>query len=78
MTFVSCSVVDLVSATESAILDCYLSYYAPYATSHAALGRDAALHGEVRNAARVLVEAVHLQRAGRLRPDTAVSLPRPK
>ena len=70
---------DLLPAAPSATLDRYIGYYEPYATSHEALDRDTALHDEVRNAARTLVEAVTLLRAGRFpRPDRGVRDPRPK
>jgi multimeric flavodoxin WrbA len=70
---------ELRQAGAAATLDRYVGYYEPYATSHAALDRDTALHEEVRNAARTLVTAVSLARAGRLpRPDDAVKSPRPK
>jgi multimeric flavodoxin WrbA len=67
----------LVQASQAATLDRYIGYYEPYATSHAALDRDTALHGEVRNAARILVEAVRLARAGKL-PRFDLDEPRPK
>ena len=70
---------ELIPASASATFDRYVGYYEPYATSHAALDRDAALHEEVRNAARVLVEAIRLQRAGQLpQPDRDIRAPRPK
>jgi multimeric flavodoxin WrbA len=70
---------DLVPAAAAATLDRYIGYYEPYATSHGALDLDTDLHQEVRNAARVLVEAVRLARAGQLpRSDRAVHSPRPK
>jgi multimeric flavodoxin WrbA len=70
---------DLVPAGPSATLDRYVGYYEPYATSHDALDRDTALHDEVRNAARTLVEAVRLTRAGqRPRADRVAPAPRPK
>jgi multimeric flavodoxin WrbA len=57
----------------------YVGYYEPYATSHEALDRDLDVQEEVRNAARTLLEAVGLQRAGR-RVSTGRGLeePRPK
>lgn len=69
----------LVPAAATATLDRYVGYYEPYATSHEALDRDTSLQTEVRNAARVLAEAVTLARAGRLpRLDDGVEDPRPK
>jgi hypothetical protein len=69
----------LVEASPSASLDRYIGYYEPYATSHEALDRDEAVQEEVRNAARVLVNAVGLKRKGAL-PDPAAGIddPRPK
>jgi multimeric flavodoxin WrbA len=70
---------ELVPAAAGANIDRYIGYYEPYATSHDALDRDAALQQEVRNSARTLVEAVRLAREGRLpRPDAGVIDPRPK
>ena len=47
-------------------IDRYIGYYQPYATSHDALDADTAVQQEVRTAARALVEAVALSRAGKL------------
>jgi hypothetical protein len=70
---------DLVEAGNSATLDRYIGYYEPYATSHDALDRDVALHEEVRNVARTLVNAVRLIRSNRFeRPDKGLRSPRPK
>jgi multimeric flavodoxin WrbA len=70
---------DLVQAGASAVLDRYVGYYEPYATSHNALDRDTALHAEVRNVAKILIEAVKLARAGKLaQPGREVKEPRPK
>jgi multimeric flavodoxin WrbA len=64
---------------EAATLDRYIGYYEPYATSHQALDRDTALHEEVRNVARSLVNTVRLIRGNRLhRPDEGLQKPRPK
>ena len=70
---------DLVQAGNAAVLDRYIGYYEPYATSHAALDGDAALQEEVRNAARTLINMVRLMRDGRYhRSDAALEAPRPK
>jgi multimeric flavodoxin WrbA len=70
---------QLVPAAPGAVLDRYVGYYEPYATSHDALDHDTAFQEEVRNAARALVEAVRLSRAGQLpRPDGTLRDPRPK
>jgi|RhiMetdeSRZDD1v2_1073273.scaffolds.fasta_scaffold07154_9 multimeric flavodoxin WrbA len=70
---------ELVPAAPRALVDRYVGYYEPYATSHDALDRDTAFQQEVRDAARALIEAVRLARAGQLpRPDRALRDPRPK
>ena len=70
---------ELVPAAASAVLDRYVGYYEPYATSHEALDRDTAFQQEVRNAARTLCESVKLARAGKLpQPDRGLRDPRPK
>jgi multimeric flavodoxin WrbA len=70
---------ELIPAAINAALDRYIGYYEPYATSHVALDRDTALFQEVRNVAKSVVEAVRLQRAGKLpRPDRGAQDPRPK
>ncbi|AHG92526.1 NADPH-dependent FMN reductase (plasmid) [Gemmatirosa kalamazoonensis] len=66
---------DLVPAENRAILDRYVGYYEPYATSHDALDRDTAFQEEVRNAARTLVDAVRLTIP---RPGVSLPEPRPK
>lgn len=68
----------LVQAGASSILDRYVGYYEPYATSHEALDRDEAFQEEVRNAAASLVNEVQLIRAGRREPDENIRAPRPK
>jgi multimeric flavodoxin WrbA len=65
----------LVPAVPQGGLDRYIGYYEPYATSHDALDKDAAVQDEVRHAARTLVEAVRLSRSGQFpglqaEPDT--------
>jgi multimeric flavodoxin WrbA len=69
---------ELVPAGGAAVIDRYVGYYEPYATSHDALDRDTALLEEVRNASRILLGAVKELRAGRRPPDQAVRPPRPK
>jgi multimeric flavodoxin WrbA len=69
----------LLPAAPSALLDRYVGYYEPYATSHDALDKDTSLHEEVRNAARALVAGVALSRAGKFpRADAGLEDPRPK
>jgi multimeric flavodoxin WrbA len=68
----------LLPAMRQGGIDRYIGYYEPYATSHAALDADTAVQQEVRDAAKAVVEAVALKRAGRFpqtEPDTE---PRPK
>jgi multimeric flavodoxin WrbA len=66
-------------AAPSALLDRYVGYYEPYATSHDALDRDTALQDEVRNAADTLVRAVAMKRAGQWpEPGHGLREPRPK
>jgi hypothetical protein len=70
---------ELVESGNAGTLDRYIGYYEPYATSHDALDRDTALHEEVRNVARSLVNTVRLMRSGlRVRPDQDLEAPRPK
>ena len=69
---------ELVPAGAAAVIDRYVGYYEPYATSHEALDRDTALLDEVRNASGILLDAVHELRAGRTPPGHTVKLPRPK
>jgi len=65
----------LVPAVPQGGLDRYIGYYEPYATSHEALDKDAAVQDEVRHTAKTLIEAVRLSRSGRFpglqaEPDT--------
>ncbi len=69
----------LIAAGHEATLDRYIGYYEPYAISHAALDDDVSLQEETRNAARALIEAIGLMRAGRLpQPGASLRAPRPK
>jgi multimeric flavodoxin WrbA len=71
--------IGLIPAGHKALIDRYVGYYAPYATSHDDLDRDTGFQDEVRNAARALAEAVRLLRRGELKqPDAAVKETRPK
>ena len=57
----------------------YIGYMESYATSHDALDRDHAVQDETRNAARALVAAVKMLRAGEIKqPDRKLREPRPK
>ncbi len=69
----------LIEAGYLSQLAAFIGYMQPYATSHGDLDRDTAIQEEVRNAARSLVEAVKLRRAGGLRqPDARLQSPRKK
>jgi multimeric flavodoxin WrbA len=68
----------LVPAMRQGGIDRYIGYYEPYADSHAALDKDAAVQQEVRRAATALVDAIALARAGRLPYADAGTDPRPK
>jgi multimeric flavodoxin WrbA len=68
----------LLPATPQGGLDRYIGYYEPYATSHEALDSDTVVQREVRGAARALIEAVPLSRAGLFPHGGAASDPRPK
>jgi multimeric flavodoxin WrbA len=69
----------LIAAGHAALVDGYVGYYKPYATSHDELDEDEDFKEEVRNAARSLTRAVRLLRRGELKqPDASVQEPRPK
>ena len=62
-----------------AVLDRYIGYFEPYATSHATLDRDLAMQEETRNVARAVASAVADLRAAKLQPAKPVlARPRPK
>jgi multimeric flavodoxin WrbA len=65
-------------AAQGAELGRYIGYYEPYATSHEALDKDAALQEEVRNTVRALVNGMRAVRAGARRADADQQDPRPK
>lgn len=68
----------LVQAAGGSVLDRYIGYYEPYATSHEALDRDTSIQEEVRNVARSLANSIHQIRSGRREADEDLSEPRPK
>ena len=68
----------LIPAGEAAILDRYIGYYEPYATSHDDLDMDEAIFEETRNAARALIKAMSDIRSGILPADYDLKDPRPK
>jgi multimeric flavodoxin WrbA len=69
---------ELRPAGDVALLDRYIGYYQPYATSHADLDADQALFKEVVNAAQALHEGVLRYRAGERRPGSELIDPHPK
>jgi multimeric flavodoxin WrbA len=61
------------------VLNRYIGYFEPYATSHEALDRDLAVQEETRNVARAVAAAVVALRAAQLQPaKPGLSRPRPK
>jgi hypothetical protein len=70
---------ELIPAGWAALVDGYVGYYKPYATSHDDLDQDKDFQNEVRNAARSLINGVRLLRRGGLtQPDASLREPRPK
>lgn len=69
---------QLVAAAPVANIGRYVGYYEPYATSHDALDEDAAIHEEVRNAARALLGKVRELRGGQRFDESQLDDPRPK
>jgi hypothetical protein len=69
---------ELVPAGAKALLDRYIGYYEPYATSHEALDKDEAFMEETRNAGRTLLQAVNEMRRGRREPGSTLEAPRKK
>ena len=57
---------DMCPAGPTAMVDRYIGYWKPYATSHEELDADLAIQEETRNAARALVEGVQATRDGRM------------
>ena len=69
----------LVQAGPSGVVDTYIGYYRPYATSHEDLDADADTFAQVTNAALSLVAMVAQIRAGQYRaPDADLHNPRVK
>ena len=67
------------SAGHHALLDDYIGYYEPYATSHQELDADVDFQEDVQGAATALANAVKLLRAGKfVVPDAGVHESRPK
>jgi multimeric flavodoxin WrbA len=69
----------LIDAGKPSQLDRYIGYYEPYWNSHETFDQDTALHEEVRNVARSVMNAVGDLRAGKLsQPDHTLNTPRAK
>lgn len=69
----------LVPAAPRVALDRYIGYYEPYATSHEALDRDAAVQDEVRQVAQAVAAGVGRLRRGEWPPrEPDAAEPRPK
>ena len=70
---------ELIPATRTALIDTWIGWYEPYATSHEALDRDKGVFVEVRNAALALANMVMQIRSGEYRaPDAQLRGPREK
>jgi hypothetical protein len=65
-------------AGDIALLDRYVNYYRPFATSHADLDAETALFKEMRNAARALHEAATRYRSGERTVGGTLQDSRPK
>jgi multimeric flavodoxin WrbA len=73
------SALHLVRAGREALLNRYIGYWQPYASSHQELDADPALQEEVRNSARALLDGVRRLRAGRMPfPESKRAAPRDK
>jgi len=71
--------IGMIPSGHLALLDRYVGYLSPYATSHDDLDRDTDFQEDVRNAARTLVQAVKDRRSGKLEPpDRGLHETRPK
>ncbi len=71
--------IGMVSAGPSAVMDTWIGWYQPYATSHEDLDKDEDLFTEVGNAALALANQVKLIRSGKYQaPDAALHDPREK
>lgn len=71
--------IGMIPAGHQAMLDRYIGYLTPYATSHDELDAETALHEEVRNMARALIQSVKQMRNGELlQPDRDLEEARPK
>jgi hypothetical protein len=70
--------IQMIQAGALSCIDRMVGYMEPYATSHEALDKDAAVHEDVRNAARALHESIRQHRRGIEPADSGLEEPRPK
>lgn len=71
--------IGMIPSGHLSLIDRYVGYLTPYATSHDDLDRDKDLQDDVRNAARALMQAVKDRRSGKLQPpDRGLHEARPK
>ena len=69
----------LIDSGQPALLDRFIGYYEPYATSHETLDRDLPVQQEARNVARAVAHAVKELRTGTLAAvQPRLARPRPK
>src|SRR5262245_12113261 len=70
---------ELIPAGPTALMDTWIGWYQPYATSHNDLDKDEEVFAEVRNATLALAKMVKQIRSGEYRaPDRELHDPRPK
>jgi multimeric flavodoxin WrbA len=71
--------IGMIPAGHLALVDRYIGYLTPYATSHDDLDEDTDFQDDVRNAALTLIQAVKDRRSGKLQPaDRGLHEARPK
>jgi PBP1b-binding outer membrane lipoprotein LpoB len=71
--------IGMIPSGHLALIDRYVGYLTPYATSHDDLDQDTDFQDDVRNAALTLIQAVKDRRSGRLQPaDRGLHEARPK
>jgi hypothetical protein len=71
--------IGMVAAGPTALMDTWIGWYQPYATSHEDLDKDQDVFGEVTNAAAALANMVKQIRSGQYRaPDEDLRDPREK
>jgi len=69
----------MVSAGPTALIDTWIGWYQPYATSHEDLDKDKDVFSQVANAATALANMVNQIRSGQYRaPDEGLHDPREK